>query len=364
MEPSDILNQLMGINKKFCKQANNLRWQLLDGTFTNTNPNTEKDKWNPSVGWLRSMKPKGKSPYLFFLDIDGRGLDNRMLEASHKLYYALKDIVGIKPVMKASGRFGIHLYLMFWFPNNWTEEHIWKKMRDLSYTAYINAKLKQDGFLFGMLKKEGLPEDCPGFIDARVYRDGMCRGFSIHPTSRLYSVPYTIKDDLPTINRRMRLQEPMPRVDFKAKLFNPFWELEDYKQTETFTHENIPRDVTYLREMVDEDYKGDKIYKSLPPIFQAIVRMKDDVSHDLKVALVSHIAFYFPMLSGDDISEWIWKKCRWIDLDDWPTTSYQCNYTKNWVDSHKGIRNLFGFADVDKIPLKGIFYEESSDTIK
>jgi hypothetical protein len=349
----DSHSYLYTLNERFCRKAETVRWQLINGEFTNTNPYQGIE-----VGWMRSIKPIGNHPYLFAIDIDGKGINEKILKATYKLFDALKGITNKKPILKVSGKYGIHLYYLVWFPKNWTDEHIWQKMRELAYTAYLRSGIEEMGYLIGMLKKENLPQDCPGFIDMRIYRNGMIRGFSLHPGSRLYSVPFRYGENAKTIIRRMRLEETIPPVSLKAFYWNPRWVLEEYKETETFTHNDAPKDISYLRKMVDGNYKGDRLYQALPPIFKSIVRNTDDISHDLKVALVSHISYYFPDMSAKEITMWIWKRCKWEDLNNWEKTLYQVSYTQSWIREHKPISNLFGFMTEERIPLKRIFYNE------
>lgn len=353
-EPSNKIayNQLKAINKRFCYGAEKLRWQLPNKVFDNNNPNTD-DEFDINAGWLRSLTPTGNCPYVYFLDIDGKVLDTPMLKAGIRLAKILHGITNRRPVYKASGKAGLHIYYKFWFPRNWTRDHIFEKMRDLTYTAYERSGIKDQGYLCGMLKKDSLPENCPGFIDMRVYRDGMIRGFSYHPGSGKYSVPFLEEDSLSLINKRMELKVQMPKnVNIEAMPFSMKWDLDHYKESTTYTEARKSRDMSYLERMVDKDYKGDKYYKSLPSYMKAIVRMDDDIDHDLKYVLVSHFAYYYPALSGDDIAEWIWKRCKWDDLDDFGTTAYQANYIKSWIEKNKKFDNVFGFHNSGGRPLK------------
>lgn len=328
--------------------------------MTKTYPQKYTEHNIDDLGWLRSIDPKGKNPWLFPMDIDSNEIGPKVLQASFQLSDAFEELIGYKPILKASGKSGAHLYFFFWFPMNWTPRHIFDKMRDLAYTCYLRSGIMDLGFLFGPLKKDGLPKRCPGFVDSVIYRQGVIRAFSIHPYTKDYSVPYIAGETLETIKKRMILEEPMPyNVKFDARGFNPKWKLDHFERSVPYTDSALPLSIKNLSNMVKEDYRGDKYYRALPPPLKAIARMEDDIKHDLKVPLVAHMRYYF-LMEPDQITSWLFKKSSWTDLNDPYITLRQCRFICDWVESHKYYGNLSG-SMYRKAPLKRIFYDEEDE---
>ena len=351
---------LSRINHDFVARAKHCRWELSPGRFTNRFPEG-RNRDDIEMGWLRSIRGKKRSTFLFPIDIDGKDFSLQTINSSFALGEALYDIVGEIPHFKASGRSGAHLYYLFYFPDNWTEFHVLEQMKNLAYTAYLNSKMAEDGYLFGPIKKDALPSGCPGFVDTCIYRiDGMIRGYSIHPNSGLYSVPYRLGEAYDVVRGRMRLMCEMPFEKFQHIKFNPRWKLDKYEETELFSRRGLLPNLSHLRDMVDSDYKGDKYYQSLPDSLKAIVRMGSDVKHELKWPLVAHMRFYWLMEPGQ-IAEWILRRCKWSDLDNKEITYDQCYATCKWVDRAKIISNPEGLSLVNNIPLPEIYYEERNE---
>ena len=354
--------ELQAINRKFCLGAKLLRWQTHDNRFTNVNPGEGRNRWDISVPWLRSLQFKRHNHYIFFIDIDGFRLDERILNASKDVQAELNNLMNTNyAIMKASGKSGAHIYLRLAFGLNWTEHHCMEKMLDIAYTVYENAGLAKKGFLIGPLKKDGLEHDCPGFIDTRVYApERMIRGFSRHPVSKLFSVPYTDKDDLISVQARMRLLDPITNyVDFPPVVFGRP-DLLHYEATTAYTNSDVPVDVQFLRSMVDKDFRGDPVYQRLPDTLKAIVRMKNDIKHDMKWPLLCHLAFY-ELMNPEEICKWVWKYCKWQDLTDWNKTFDHCVYSYNWVNNRKVFNTLMPYCEPMNVPLKREYYKKDEE---
>ena len=345
---------LKRLNKMFCIDARDVRWQMSNGYFTKKNPN-KRYPWSVrSVGWVRTISSKRNNLYLFFIDVDGAELDADILSASYRISDALENITSQRPVIKASGKAGAHIYQKMQFPRNYTEAHIFKKMKDLAYTCYLKSGVEDDGFLIGPYKKDEI--DGPGFIDTRVYRiDGMVRGFSYHPGSGYFSVPISYGESLDLVYKRMRLEEDIPKVSFKPVHFSPAWPLVEFEESDIFEgnvdEEGI--DFEALKGMVPK-YKGDQIWKALPPQLKAITRMGNDVNHDMKWPLIQHL-YYYENMNSKEVFEWIWENVNWEDMTDKRKTWRQIKATIKWTEKHKYPLEYMGY-DYENPPLRRKYY--------
>lgn len=347
--------KLKKINKIFCIDAKEIRWQAKKGFFTKRNIN-KRYPWSVrSVGWLRTITSTRRNLFLFFIDVDGSELNEETLSAAFRIHDALEKITSHKPVIKASGKAGAHIYLKMQFPHNYTERHIFKKMKDLAYTCYLKSGIEKDNFLIGPYKKEEI--DGPGFIDTRVYRsDGMVRGFSLHPGSGFYSVPIERSDDLATVKNRMILSTDVPDVRFEVAQFNPRWDLDQFEEADLFEGSPDEEGIDFeaLKNMVPK-YRGDEVWDALPPQLKAVVRMGNDINHDMKWPLIQHL-YYYENMSPKEVFQWIWDNANWSDLKSKRKTFRQVNSTIKWTERHKYPLEYMGI-DFERPPLRRKYYD-------
>ena len=83
-------NELVKLNRRFCKGAEELRYILKDDNG-NAYFSNEKIPAPDEGSWLRTIKFKDTNEYLFVLDIDGEGLDEGMLRGVQGLYDTIKN---------------------------------------------------------------------------------------------------------------------------------------------------------------------------------------------------------------------------------------------------------------------------------
>lgn len=350
------LKELRRINRSFCRDALSHRWQFTKGGFTNTNP-AESDYWeiNERWAWLRSIDCRKKNMFMFTMDFDSDKLGTNILNSVKKSAKVLEDITGKPGMLKASGSSGAHVYQKIIFPHNYTVQHCMTLMKDLAYTVYKKGHLKKRRLLIGPYKKAELSPWESGFIDTRVFKhNGMVRAFSIHPTTMLYSVPIFEDDSINDVQERMRLETKIPFVEVAVVKYSPKWDLEKYVEKDVFERNPINLDLKAMEKLVDRA-RGDRYYKLLPDTLKGVACMDGDPHHDLKVALVHHLHYYY-LMTAEEIRAWLNDNVKWNDFDvNSQQTQYQCYDAVHRIEKYKYPSHYIPL-EPDTIPLKREYY--------
>lgn len=327
---NDYVKKLAQINEDFCADSVEFRWQTEHLVTTNQPFEDSITK----VGWMRSTECVEPNTYVFVMEFDSKGLNDTILDATKAVAIAMKQITGWMPVMKTSGSAGAHVYQKIKFPYRYTPDKCYQAMKDFAFSIYNKADLPAYNIDIGRLTKKDL-EDIEGFIDMRMFeRRRMLRGFSIHPKSKMYAVPFTLDDDLRTIAKRMRLSTDMPEVSFPVMQWMPHYAQDSYNVKEEFTRKNVNVQALTpeLIRMAKNRKRGDRYYMCLTAQLKGIVNMDVDITHELKVDLVSALAFGFGM-EANEIKEWLTANIKWTDFEpNSKITDYHINYIVDWVD--------------------------------
>jgi len=341
--------QLAKINENFCNDSVEFRWQTKNDVTIHQPRNDSITK----IGWMRSVECVEPNTFFFVMEFDSNGLNKTILDATKKSALVLKNITGIMPVMKASGKSGSHIYQKIHFPLNYSKRKCQKCKEDLAQTIYNKANLSKMGINIGKLTKKELG-DSIGFVDMRMYESRrMLRGFSVHPGSGLFAVPFVLEDDIPTISKRMRGNLPMPLTSFHTIQWMPHFAPDSYDFKKDLENKNV--DVNAISAdmilNIKSKKRGDRYYMCLTPKLKAITSMEGDITHDLKVLLISTLRFMFSM-SVNEIKEWIIANVKWSDLDpNSQETDYHIRYTCNWIDTVIFNREYEG-PDPEQPPIK------------
>jgi len=339
------LKALEKLNLEFCYGANELRWEVDNGVWSKKNFRG----WGiDNVGWARSIKYKEKNKYMFVMDLDGNGIDTSILLNTYKLYNATYELLGVYPLMKASGKSGTHIILPMKFPGTWGENRILQTMKNIAFTIYNTAKLTNVNI--------GRAETRP-FVDMHMYERGrLVRGLSIHMGSRKFAVPINYGDTINIVNRRMLLLEDIPDYTFDAYEYKDI-NLDTYDDKLEFEKTSMelmsltPSQISSLK----WSKKGDRWYRLLPPQLKVICNMDIDVKHMLKVHLVSYLSYYYAM-DPEEIHKWLTANVKWEDYNpNSRETMYNIRYTHNWI---KGVIAEDEFDGVEeRVPIPGTFWE-------
>ena len=309
-------NELLKLNRRFCKDADELRYILRDD---NGNVYFSNDKVpTPEEGsWLRTIKFKDKNEYLFVLDIDGEGLDEEMLIGVQGLYDTIRNYLHVKPLLKASGSKGAQIIFKLVFDEHIQEEDCLEHMRNLSYTLWrISTPNVKERILF---------DSKPG-IDLHMFtKKRMLRTLSKHLRSNRYSIIFAREDNIDVINHRMDTGEGLEFKKFPTLEFSEDFIIYTYfseKEKIAVSFENLPQ--------FDErrELKKDERFKSLPRFLKRIL-LAEHVEHNLKWPTIAYL-HVFERMNPNDIVEWLWKNSNWIDLSNVRITNYHVRLTCNW----------------------------------
>ena len=309
-------NELVKLNRRFCKGAEELRYILKDDSG-NAYFSNEKIP-DPNEGsWLRTIKFKDKNEYLFVLDIDGEGLDEGMLRGVQGLYDTIKNYLHVKPILKASGSKGAQIIFKLVFDEHIREEDCLTHMRNLSYTLWrISTPIVKEHILF---------DSKPG-IDLHMFtKKRMLRTLSKHLRSNRYSIMFAREDNIDVVNQRMDTGDGLefkkfPTLEFSEDLIIYTYFSEKEKIAVSF--ENLPQ--------FDErrELKKDNRFKSLPKFIKRIL-LAEHVEHNLKWPTIAYL-HVFERMHPNDIVEWLWKNSNWIDLSNVRITNYHVRWTCRW----------------------------------
>jgi len=320
------------LNDEFLKDAKDIRYSYMQGgheIWSNKRP----DGLTPFTGsFYRSTRyayPR-KKVYLMGLDIDGNGIDERTLEAARALFNACHLLLGVRPVLKASGMKGIQLLIDVQFPNWYTDKTMAADLADVAYTVYLRSQVfEKHGIAFGR-GLGGIYVDTCMFDQSRVIRS-----FCKHLGSGFYSIPFSYADSVDQIIEMMHLSRPLPEV-----VLHEVWypevarRIEPYRAAVRFETQSPSDELMAALDAMDTKRaragKPDSIYYTLTPRLQKIVNMDSDIHHDFKWPLVAYMHVILKMDAGA-ILQWVWNNCRWEDLDDVNVTQYQIEYTCRWA---------------------------------
>lgn len=285
------------------------------------------------ISYYRSIKyaPEDMNCYMFVLDLDGPTFTQRSLEAAIMLRRAFYNTLKVEPLLKASGMKGVQLIADMSFPRNFGEKRCLLGMAQTAYSVWHRSTARRRLRVGFGLK---LPKI---YVDACMFRQGrLVRSFCKHLGSGLYSVPFKHSDSFKTVKRRMKLQWDPIWPDICQVNYNDIKDgLLDYEDTYYFEVQG-PDKATLERldnTKVKRGKRGryDRVYKRLTPRLRKIADMNTDIKHEWKWPLVCYMYCELEM-SREDIINWIWKHCRWHDLNNLSKTAYQVNHSCKWCD--------------------------------
>ena len=315
--------ELPNLNKQFCEGAESLR-------YINRREGEKGGKYQffsndivptPFEGsWLRSVKFDNLNSYLFVLDIDGKGIDRKLLRGVYGLYDTIYNYLHIKPLLKASGSKGAQLIFKLNFSNDIDTAQCAEHMRNLAYSLWkLSSYQTRQIILF---------DDVPGIDLAMFKRNQMVRSFCKHLGSDNYSVPFEYGESPFFVKRRMKLTKPLlqfdgfPEMDFDESLILHTYEKKTYLPKVT-----LEKTMKIIRLYTEAE--RDSIYKRLPYIIKRLVSA-GHIEHDLKWPVISYLHI-FECMSEKEILDWLFEQSNWDDLTKVEVTTYHINWTCNWA---------------------------------
>ena len=311
------------LNKKFCEGAENLRYinrrkGEQGGSYQFFSNNIVPSPLEGS--WLRSVKFDNLNSYLFVLDIDGKGIDRKLLEGVYGLYDTIYNYLHVKPVLKASGSKGAQLIFKLNFSNDIEVAKCTEHMRNLAYTIWkLSSYNTRQNILF---------DDVPGIDCAMFKRNQMVRSFCKHLGSDNFSVPFSYGESPFFVKRRMRLDKPLlefngfEEIDFDESLILHTYEKKTYLPKVTL-------EKTMKISRANTQTKRDSIYKKLPTVIKRLVSA-EHIEHELKWPVISYLHI-FECMSEKEILDWLYEQSNWDDLTKVGVTTYHINWTCNWA---------------------------------
>jgi hypothetical protein len=166
-----------------------------------------------------------------------------------------------------------------------------------------------------------------------MYKKGrVVRGFCKHLKSGLYSVPYEPTDNLKKIKSYMKLEEELPWPSI-----HDYWyldivdKLEEYSNKYYFESKGQTINDALLERLDAIDVtkrrgRPDDIYRRMPKRLKQIVNLDADIKHEMKWPLVAYL-WYEEEMEPEEIVQWLFKNCKWHDLNDLDKTKYQVGWT-------------------------------------
>ena len=317
---------LKELNDGFLQGAEEYRYINGAGIFFNKKRSTSTPH---NTTYLRSIKFKDDNKYLFVIDVDYETFDEIMLNVGKALYHTIYNLFGIKSIIKVSGGSGIQIVLGMNFPKHYEQSDCLFTMKNLAYTLWLLSSIQSlYGVKFGRYNKK----DHERFIDPRLYeRRRMIRSFSIHHKTKMFSVPIMPDDTYADAYLKSSLSAPLWSTPLEWLHCDEVGFL--YRAQDGGSKAATMVELGALPQTTHEGpISSDAVFEGLPPSLKAVATFDGHIGHEYKWNLVVWMHTKQNMVA-EDIERWIWKYCKWNDLDSRDRTAYHIRYTCQWADN-------------------------------
>ena len=316
------------LNRQFMSGAEQLRFIRPGKDKKQLFTNTFKTRFTPyNTTFLRTVKYNDCNKFIFALDCDNDVFDSFILGESKKIYNFIKRVIGVNPVLKASGNAGVQVFFNLLFDQALSYEDCLEGMKNLAYTIYKGTPFLELDIYHPSAKTD---DSSPAFIDMSMFdKNRMIRSYSIHLKSGMFSVPFMPDDTLATVMaKKTKLYDTVSWIAPGTLKFDDIDYLEEWKESPG-RGRNISIEAL---EGASLEGSGD-VFGRLPVKLKQIVNVDAEAGcpHDYKWILEAWLRAV-EGLSTDAIEKFIVENCRWRDFEANGSARYQIRYSCNSAD--------------------------------